>query len=159
MVFTGCLGTQSCLGDALTPMCYLSWLCFPAQALESSLLLPALEEALLSASIFHQWGVALCCWWKVGSIGQWVEDRFWKSPLIGGDSPSQALHQMLAPFAVLVYVGCCNKTPQSGRLISKRLFIVLKAGSPRWGCPLQGHRILAISSQSRRSSAESLCEH
>ena len=53
--------TQSCPGDALTPMCCLSRLFFSAPTLELSLLLPALEEALLSAAIFHQCSVALCC--------------------------------------------------------------------------------------------------
>lgn len=87
-------------------MCYLSRLFFSAQTLELSLLLPALEEALLSAAVFHQWSVALCCWQKV-----WVENRSWRSG-IGGESSSQVLHQILAPFDVLVYLECCNKIPE-----------------------------------------------
>lgn len=130
--------TQRSAGDALTPVCYLPWFFFPAQTLKLPLPLPALEEALLSAAIFHQWSAdvlakgsvstysqtyqSLCCWEKVGSIWQWLENRYWKTWMGGESLSSQVLQQILASFAVLVCSGSYNKIPQTRWLINNRIF-------------------------------------
>ena len=60
---------------------------------------------------------AFCCYFPPMQCGLVLltEGVSWEQILkvrIGGESSSQVLHQILAPFDVLVYLGCCNKIPE-----------------------------------------------